>query len=89
MADRIAILDGEPYAKWIKSSGPAQRLFKAYRSKWPDGTAKCVAIGSDFYVHFQNGEMRHVDSAAEIRRNVEKERQYVTFRTPQSGRIRA
>lgn len=66
MADRIAILGGEPYAEWIKSSGPAQRLFKAYRSKWPDGTAKCAAIGSDFYVRFQNGEMRHVDSAADF-----------------------
>lgn len=63
MADRIAILGGEPYAEWIERDGQAQRLFKTYRSQWPDGTAKCVAIGSDFYVRFQDGNMRHVDTA--------------------------
>lgn len=31
MADRIAILGGEPYAKWIERDGNAQCLFKAYR----------------------------------------------------------
>lgn len=66
MADRIAILGGEPYAEWIKRNGTAQRLFKAYCDKWPDGTAKCVAIGSDFYVRFNNGEMRCVDTASEF-----------------------
>lgn len=66
MADRIAILGGEPYTEWIKSSGQAQRLFKTYCDKWPNGTAKCVAIGSDFYVRLQNGEMRHVDSATDF-----------------------
>lgn len=66
MADRIAILGGEPYCEWIERSGQAQRLFKAYRSKWPDGTAKCVAIGSDFYVRFRNGELRHVDTATDF-----------------------
>lgn len=66
MADRIAILGGEPYAEWIKRNGTAQRLFKAYCDKWPDGSAKCVAIGSDFYVRFDNGEMRHVDTAADF-----------------------
>lgn len=67
MADRIAILGGaSSYAEWIERDGQAQRMFKAYRSKWPDGTAKCVAIGSDFYVRSQTGEMRHVDSAADF-----------------------
>jgi hypothetical protein len=66
MADRIAILGDEPYAEWVKRDGTAQRLFKAYRDKWPDGTAKCVAIGGEFYVRFQNGEIRHVDTAADF-----------------------
>ena len=66
MADRIAILGGEPYAEWIKRDGTAQRLYKAYCDKWPDGTAKCVAIGSEFYVRFNNGEMRYVDTAADF-----------------------
>lgn len=66
MADRIAILGGEPYAEWIKRDEQAQRLFKAYCDKWPDGTAQCVAIGSDFYVRFPNGEMRLVDGAADF-----------------------
>ena len=66
MADRIAILGGEPYAEWIERDGQAQRMFKAYRHKWPDGTAKCVAIGNDFYVRVQNGDMRLVDTAADF-----------------------
>lgn len=66
MADRVAILGGEPYAEWIKRDGPAQRMYKAYCYKWPDGTAKCVAIGGEFYVRLQNGEMRCVDTATEF-----------------------
>lgn len=61
MADRIAILGGEPYAEWIKGDGTAQRLYWAYRSKWPDGIAKCVAMGNDFYVQSPYGEMRYVE----------------------------
>lgn len=61
MADRIAIMGGEPYADWIKRDGNPQRLYKAYCDKWPDGNAQCVAIGHDFYVRFSNGdEMRRV-----------------------------
>ena len=66
MADRIAIMGGEPYDEWIERDGTAQRMFKAYCDKWPDGDAQCVAIGDDFYVRFQNGEMRRVDSAADF-----------------------
>ena len=66
MAERIAILGGEPYNEWIERDGQAQRLFKAYCDKWPDGTAECVAIGSDFYVRFQNGKMRQIDSTTEF-----------------------
>lgn len=61
MADRIAILGGEPYGEWIKRDGQAQRLYKAYHAKWPDSTTECAAIGDEFYVRFENGEMRHVD----------------------------
>ena len=61
MADRIAIMGGEPYADWIERDGNAQRLFKAYRNKWSDGDARCVAIGDEFYVRFSDGdEMRRV-----------------------------
>lgn len=56
MADRIAILVGEP----IKSGSQAQSPFKPYR---PQGTAKRVAIGN--YVRLQNGETRYVDTAAD------------------------
>lgn len=66
MADRIAILGGEPYEEWIKRDGQAQRMYKAYRAKWPDGTVKCAAIGADFYVRFENGEMRHVDCVGDF-----------------------
>lgn len=37
MADRIAILGGEPYREWIKRNGPAQRMYKAYAAKWLEG----------------------------------------------------
>lgn len=61
MADHIAIMGNEPYEEWIKRDGTAQRLFKAYRDKWPNGDAQCVAISREFYVRFNNGDgMRHV-----------------------------
>lgn len=37
MAERIAILGGEPYAEWIERDGTAQRMFKAYCDKWLEG----------------------------------------------------
>lgn len=67
MAERIAIMGGEPYADWIERDGTAQRLFKAYCDKWPDGTTECVAIGGEFYVRFNNGDkIRRVYSAADF-----------------------
>lgn len=60
MADRIAIMGGKPYADWIERDGNAQRLFKAYRSKWPEGDARCVAIGGEFYVRQDGDGMRRV-----------------------------
>lgn len=61
MAERIAIIGGEPYAEWIERDGQAQRLFKAYRDKWPDGDTQCVVIGSELYVRFCDGDgMRRV-----------------------------
>lgn len=61
MADRIAILGGEPYDEWIERDGTAQYLFKAYLNKWPEGTAACFVAGDDFYVRFHDGKMRYVD----------------------------
>ena len=67
MAEGITIIGDEPYAEWIGRDGTAQRLFKAYRDKWPDGDAQCVAFGSEFYVRFDNGEgMRRVCSATDF-----------------------
>ncbi len=66
MTDRIAIMGGEPFAEWIERDDQAQRLFKAYRDKWPDGDAQCVAIGDEFYVRFDDGEMRHVSNLADF-----------------------
>lgn len=61
MAERIAIMGGEPYAEWIKRDGTAQRLFQAYRNKWPDATTECVTFGDESYVRFSNGDgMRRV-----------------------------
>lgn len=60
MADRIAIMGGEPYADWIERDGSPQRLFKAYCDKWPDGTTECVAIGNEFYVLQDGDGMRRV-----------------------------
>lgn len=59
MADRIAIIGGEPYAEWIERDGNAQRLFKAYRNKWPEGDTRCVALGDELYVRFSNGRPLH------------------------------
>ena len=61
MADRIAILGGEPYAEWIKRDGQAQRMYKAYRAKWPDSTVSCFVADDDFYVRLNDGRMRYVD----------------------------
>ena len=60
MAERIAILGGEPYTEWIDRNGTPQYLFKTYCNRWPDGTAECVAIGDEFYIRTQDGEMRRV-----------------------------
>lgn len=60
MAERIAILGGEPYTEWIDRSGTPQYLFRTYRNRWPEGTAECVAIGDEFYIRTQDGEMRRV-----------------------------
>ena len=61
MAERITIMGNEPYAEWIERDGNAQRLYKAYRDKWPDGDTQCVAIGDEFYARFNNGDgMRRV-----------------------------
>lgn len=40
----ITIMGGEHADEWIKRNGPAQRLYKAYRDRWPNRTAECVAI---------------------------------------------
>lgn len=66
MANRIAIIGGEPYAEWIERDGTAQRLYKEYRAKWPDGDAQCVAIGGEFYVRQDGDGMRRVYSAADF-----------------------
>lgn len=71
MAERIAIMGGEPYAAWIERDGNAQRLFKAYRDKWPDGSAQCVAIGNEFYVRQDGDGMRRVYSRFQQRRGVQ------------------
>lgn len=60
MAERIAILGGESYAEWIDRSGVLQHLFKTYCNRWPEGTAECVAIGDEFYIRTNDGEMRRV-----------------------------
>ena len=63
MAERIAIMGGEPYAEWIERDDNPQRLYKAYCNKWPEGDAQCAVIGSEFYVRLNNGEgMRRVYS---------------------------
>lgn len=60
MAERIAILGGESYAEWIDRSGVPQHLFQTYCNRWPEGTAECVAIGDEFYIRTNDGEMRRV-----------------------------
>lgn len=66
MADRIAILGGEPYAEWIKRNGPAQRMYRAYTAKWPDSDAACFVAGDDFYVRLNDGRMRYVDCVGDF-----------------------
>lgn len=60
MADRIAILGGKPYTEWIECSGTPQYLYRTYCNRWPEGTAECAAIGDEFYVRAQGGEMHRV-----------------------------
>lgn len=62
----IAIMGGEPFEKWIKRNGPAQRLYKEYSNHWPDATTECIAIGDEFYVRFNDGEMRHVEDVGDF-----------------------
>lgn len=71
MAKRIAILGGEPFGEWIKREGQAQRLYKAYRAKWPDSDAACFVAGDDFYVRFRNEKMRHVDNVGDFNSEAE------------------
>lgn len=66
MADRIAIMGGERYAEWIGRDGQAQRLFKAYRDKWPEGAAECLAIGDEFYVRQGGDGMRRVHNVGDF-----------------------
>lgn len=67
MAERIAIMGGEQYAAWIERDDKAQRLFKTYRDRWPEGDAQCVAIGGELYVRFSDGgEMRRVYNAGDF-----------------------
>lgn len=67
MAERIAIMGGEQYAEWIKRDEQAQRLFKTYRSMWPESDTQCVAIGRELYVRFNNGDgMRRVCHAGDF-----------------------
>ena len=67
MADRIAIMGGEPYNEWIERDGNAQRLYKAYRGKWPDGDARCAAIDDELHVRFDNGDgMRRVHNVGDF-----------------------
>lgn len=66
MADRIAILGGEPYEEWVRRDGQAQRMYKAYRAKWPDSTVSCFVANDDFYVRLNDGHMRHVDYVDEF-----------------------
>lgn len=57
----MAIPGGGPYAERIRRDGPARRMRKACRAKWPDGgTARFVA-GDDFHVRPDDGRMRHAD----------------------------
>lgn len=61
MADRIAIMGGEPFAEWFEQDGRAQRLFGTYRNRWPEGDARCLAMGDEFYVRFRDDDgMRRV-----------------------------
>lgn len=65
MAERIAIMGGGPYAERIERDGDAQRPFKAYRAKRPDGATRRAAVGGGPYARFGNGDgMRRVRNAA-------------------------
>lgn len=86
MAERIAIMGGEQYAEWIKRDEQAQRLFKTYRSMWPDNDAQCVAIGRELYVRFDNGDgMRRVCYAGDFENEEEWCAQCGTPIDPDSG----
>ena len=85
MAGRIAIMSGEPYAEWIERDGQAQRLFKAYRDKWPENDTECLAIGDEFYVR-QNGDgMRRVHNTGDFNNEDEWCAQCGTPIDPDSG----
>lgn len=66
MAERVAILGGEPYEEWIKRNGPAQRMYKAYAAKWPNGDTACFVADDDFYVRLNDGRMRYVDCVGDF-----------------------
>lgn len=58
--ERIALMGGEPYEVWAGRDGTAQRLYKAYRARWPHSRTICAAVGSELYVRYQDGGMRQV-----------------------------
>ena len=60
MADHIAIMGGETYAQWLERDGHAQRLYQAYRDKWPDSDTQCVAIGNELYIRQDENTMRRI-----------------------------
>lgn len=66
MADRIAIMGGEPFEEWIKRDGHAQRLYKAHSDRWPVSDAQYAVIGDEFYVRSRNGGMRLVEYAGDF-----------------------
>lgn len=85
MANRIAIMGGEPYAEWIERDGKAQRLFKAYRDKWPESDAECLAIGDEFYVRQDGDGMRRVYNVGDFNNEDEWCAQCGTPIDPDSG----
>ena len=52
----LAILGGEPFDRWIRRDGTAQRIYAAFRAKWPANTVECAVIRGEFYVR-QDGEL--------------------------------
>ena len=62
----VAIMGGEPYDRWIRRDGTAQRVYREYLKRWPGNTVECAVVRGEFYVRLDGELMRRVNVPADF-----------------------